>query len=310
MRIVAIVSVAAVPFACGVAHAQSNRVESVRASRAAELTEFWTEQRLRDAKAMPVPMLDPGVVGAAQEPRAGKLRTAQAKAPPNARAREVTMPPHWWTGRVLFAAAAGTIMSCAADLVAPGLVLTAAHCLRDNSTGQWVAKLVFVFDYQRDSGRRIPSECFATYHGWISQEPSRWGWDYGFVKIRGGTTIGHFGWESGWWGKQETAALVSGRPALPERPVPTGTLVKGWNEKIVGLKLKPDASAAGLTTGLKGGGWIGRYEEAGSNPQSNVVLSVTSHQVGDDSGTSYGPYWDDEFVRLMEYAKRGCQERG
>jgi len=305
MRIVAIVCTAAIPFACGVAHAQSNRVESVRAPRAAELTEFWTEQRLRDAKAMPVPMLDPGVVGAPQEPRSGKLRTAQAKAPPDARAaREVTMRPHWWTGRVLFVASDGTIMSCAADLVAPGLVLTAAHCLRDNNTGQWVSKLIFVFDYQRDSGRRIPSECLATYKGWISQEPSRWNWDYGFVKIRGGTTIGHFGWESGWWGKHETAALVSGRPALPERPVPTAALVKGWNEKVVGLKLKQDAAAIGLG----GGGWIARYEEAGSNPQSNVVLSVTSHQaVGDDRDTLFGPYWDDGFVDLMEHAKRGCR---
>src|SRR5215813_14714892 len=245
------------------------------------LTEFWTEQRLRDAKAMPVPMLDPGVVGAPQEPRSGKLRTAQAKAPPDARAaREVTMRPHWWTGRVLFVASDGTIMSCAADLVAPGLVLTAAHCLRDNNTGQWVSKLIFVFDYQRDSGRRIPSECLATYKGWISQEPSRWAWDYGFVKIRGGTTIGHFGWESGWWGKHETATLVSGRPAVPERaPDSTGTLVKGWNEKIVGLSLKPDAVAA---AGSSGGGWIGRFEEAGNNPQANFVLSVTSHQVGDN----------------------------
>ena len=305
MRIVAIVCTAAIPFACGIAHAQSNRVESVRAPRAAELTEFWTEQRLRDAKAMPVPMLDPGVVGAPQEPRSGKLRTAQAKAPPDARAaREVTMRPHWWTGRVLFVASDGTIMSCAADLVAPGLVLTAAHCLRDNNTGQWVSKLIFVFDYQRDSGRRIPSECLATYKGWISQEPSRWNWDYGFVKIRGGTTIGHFGWESGWWGKHETAALVSGRPALPERPVPTAALVKGWNEKVVGLKLKQDAAAIGLG----GGGWIARYEEAGSNPQSNVVLSVTSHQaVGDDRDTLFGPYWDDGFVDLMEHAKRGCR---
>src|SRR5262249_4199361 len=72
MRIVAIVCTAAIPFACGVAHAQSNRVESVRAPRAAELTEFWTEQRLREAKAMPLPVVDPGVAGAAQEPRPGK----------------------------------------------------------------------------------------------------------------------------------------------------------------------------------------------------------------------------------------------
>src|SRR5215468_1887282 len=208
MRIVPILCVAAIPFACGVAHAQSNRVESVRAARSAELTEFWTEQRQRDAKAMPVPVVDPGNAAGPQEPRAGRLRTVQAKGAADARAaRQVTMRPQWWTGRVLFVATDGTIMSCAADLVAPGIVLTAAHCLRDSNTGQWFSKLVYVFDYQRGSGRRIPSECMATYNGWVSKEPSRWELDYGFVKIRGGTTIGHFGWESGWWGKYETAAL-------------------------------------------------------------------------------------------------------
>jgi hypothetical protein len=29
--------------------------------------------------------------------------------------------------------------------------------------------------------------------------------------------------------------------------------------------------------------------------------------MGDERGTSYGPYWDESFVQLMNYTQRGCR---
>src|SRR5262249_25666774 len=108
-------------------------------------------------------------------------------------------------------------------------------------------------------------------------------------------------YELGWWGKHESAALVSGRADRPDRPVPSGSLVKGWSDKIVGLKLDS------ATTALSGGGWVARYQETGADAQSNPALSVSSHHQGDDRSTVYGPYWDDSFTQLFNHTQRGCR---
>jgi hypothetical protein len=34
--------------------------------------------------------------------------------------------------------------------------------------------------------------------------------------------------------------------------------------------------------------------------RSNYIISVTSHHMGNERGTSYGPYWDESFVQLMD----------
>jgi len=233
-------------------------------------------------------------------PGTDKLRLGQASELPATVAQgddnRLAGPARFWVGRIAFNTPDGSLRTCLAQLVAPAVLLTAAHCLRDSATGQWFANFLYVFQYQRGSGRRYSTECLNVYRDWVSKEPSHWGWDFAFVKLRGATTLGHFGWELGWQDRYQTATQLNTAVT-----VQNGTLVKGWSANVVGLK------HGNPNEGSNGGGWIERYDPAGTSPQTNVLISLTSHYVGDDPGTSYGPYWNDTFTQLLDSAKGGCR---
>jgi hypothetical protein len=302
MRVLPVICVATLTLACGTAHAQPNRIDTLRTPPAAGVNAFWTDQKMRDAKAMPMPVVQgasSGASGGTAEPKAGASRSAPSKAVPNSVARvaaaSAPRPPTFWFGRLFFNVPDGALMTCVAQLASPGILVTAAHCLRDD-TGKWFTNFVYVFQYQRGAGRRLTTECLATFNGFVTKENSRWAYDFGMVKLRnGGTTEGNFGWDQGWWGKHETATTIR-----TNGDVTNGSLVKGWSDKIVGLK-QEDA-----VDGASGSGWIAGYESSGANPQANRLISISSHQVGDDRSVTYGPYWDESFGQLLDNAKRGC----
>jgi len=302
MRILLIICGVTIASTCVVANAEPTHIDAIKSPQPEALTEFWTDQRLQAARPMPVPVINldrTGMRGPA-DPGTDKLRLGQATELPATVAQgddtKLAGPARFWVGRIAFNMPDGSLRTCLAQLVAPAILLTAAHCLRDNATGQWFANFLYVFQYQRGSGRRYSTECLTAYQGWVSKESSRWAWDFGFVKLRGATTLGHFGWELGWQDKYQTATQLN-----TAATVQTGTLVKGWNENVVGLK------HGNANEGSNGGGWIERYDPAGTSPQTNALISITSHYVGDDPGTSYGPYWNDTFTQLLDSAKGGCR---
>jgi len=320
MRVVSVLCVAAIAFACDVARAQPNRIDSVRTppSAAATLSEFWTEERLREANPLPVPVApDPGTPNPVfpSEPAPGGQRSGQPKGGPSSLGRgsnvsrlsgNVAARPLYWAGKFFFAKPEGPRV-CSAQFVAPGIVITAAHCIRDDNTGQWYSNLLYRHQYDRGrSGRDFGTECFATYNGWVSQENSRWEWDFAIIELRGGADQGHFGWQWGWWGNYNDAPKI-GYPGAIEQgqiiQVEFGRLIKGRTPRIIGLVHGNPRNAEGSS----GGAWVGKYETSGNNPQANFIISVTSHHLGDDRGTTYGPYWGDDMERLLNYVKRGCR---
>jgi hypothetical protein len=315
MRVVSILCVAAIALACDAARAQPDRIDSVITPPSAALTEFWTPQRLREANPLPVPVAtDPGTPSQAfpSEPQ----RSGQPKASPNSLAKassavarasgNVATRPLYWAGKFFFAKPEGPRV-CSAQFISPGIVITAAHCIRDDNTGQWYTNFLYRHQYDRGrSARDFGTECFASYNGWVSKDVSRWEWDYAILKLRGGGDRGHFGWQSGWWGAYNSAPKI-GYPGAIEQgqiiQVDFGRLFKGRTPRLIGLAHGNPRNAEGSS----GGAWVGRYETAGNNPQGNYVISVTSHHLGDDRGTTYGVYWGDDMERLLNYVRRGCK---
>jgi hypothetical protein len=310
MRVIPIACVTVITVTCGVARAQPNRIDSIRTPPSSALTEYWTDQRLQDAKPMEVPVLDPRTLApvAPAEPKSGTPRSGPPKAgprPDSGVSGSVSARPLYWAGRLAFNSNEGPA-TCSAQFVAPGILATAAHCIQDDKTGRWFTHFLYQHQYVREKARNFQTECVAAYRGWVSTDNSRWTWDFAMIKLRGGTDIGHFGWQYGWWGKYNSVPKI-GYPAAIERAqviqVEFGTVIKGWDAKIVGLNHGNPRNAEGSS----GGAWVGGWETSGSNPQSNYIISVTSHHMGDERGTSYGPYWDESFVQLMNYTQRGCR---
>jgi hypothetical protein len=292
-----------------IAHAQ--QIDSVRTPPTSSLTDFWSDQRMREATEEPVPVVNPSTMGAAEhEPSAGqrKLQANSAgRSSSLARASgNVATRPLYWAGKFYFAKGDGGRV-CSAQLIAPGVIITAAHCVRDDTSGEWYSNFLYRHQYNRGkSARDFSTECFSTYNGWVSRDNTKWPWDYAILKLRGGDDIGHFGTDINWWGSYQNAPKI-GYPGAIENgqviQVDFGNLFKGRAKNIIGLAHGNQRNAEGSS----GGAWVGNYETTGNNPRSNVIISVTSHHLGDDRGTSYGPYLDQSTDKLLTHVKGGCK---
>jgi len=309
MRIVAVLGIAAVTLIGDLASAQPNRIQSIRTPPSNALTEFWTTQRLRDAPAMPVPNVRLGAISPVNPAPIKGPRAGEPRPMPRSVARasgNVYSKPLYFAGRLDFNTPQGE-MTCSAQFVAPGILATAAHCVRDGSTGKWYTQFLYQHQLNRNKAQNFSTECVAAYDGWVSPDDSKWPWDYALIKLRGGTDHGHFGWQYGWWGHYNRAPKI-GYPGDIENAqviqVEFGQLAKGWYPKIVALNHGNPRNAEGSS----GGAWVGKYETAeNGSSQSNYIISVTSHYVDDDPRVSYGPYWDDNFEELITYAQNGCE---
>jgi hypothetical protein len=308
MRVVLRMCVVAIAGACcGVAQAEPNRINSVRMPPAAALTDYWSTQRLQDATAMPVPVVDPGT---GQSIKGGNARSQAVSPAPDAAlpsgvSGNVATRPLYWAGKLFFAKSDGSGY-CSAQFIAPGILGLAAHCVRDEESGAWYTNFLYVHGYDRGKGRKLSTECAAAYDGWLAKDDTKWVWDYAMIKVRGGDNLGHFGTQWGWWGQYNTVPKI-GYPQDIERgqviQVEFGKLIEGRMPGIVGLVHNNPRNQEGSS----GGAWIGKMETAGDSSDSNYVISVTSHYLGDDKTSSFGPYWDENFLNLMNYTSRGCQ---
>jgi V8-like Glu-specific endopeptidase len=68
--------------------------------------------------------------------------------------------PLKWVGLLVFRNAKGDTFSCTAQFIAPKVLLTAAHCVRDNITGEWydTNKMFFFLQYQNDNVRHLQGD--------------------------------------------------------------------------------------------------------------------------------------------------------
>ena len=310
MRFAYLLCVAAIVAFGGSAGAQSNTIASIRTPLTSSLTEFWTDDRRQEAKAMPVPALDPSTLRPVPaEPKEGAPRTGRAEnGGSSALARaigNVTTRPLYWAGKLYFNTEEGS-MVCSAQFIAPGILATASHCVQDDKTGRWYSQFLYRHQNYMSTGRDFSTECVAAFKGWVSPERSHWTWDFAMIKLRGGEDLGHFGWQYNWWGNYDQVPKIGYPVAIGSGQViqvDFGKLTKGWDPKVIGLKHDNPSNAEGSS----GGAWIGHYETSGIDTQSNFVISITSHHLGQDRSVSYGPYWDENFGELLKYTERGCK---
>src|SRR5262245_61220933 len=105
MRIALPICLVAFAAACGVARVQPTHISSVTMPPASALTEYWSAQQLRDATALPVPVVDPRT---GQSIKGGTARSQAAppapdSALPSGVSGNVATRPLYWAGKIFFA---------------------------------------------------------------------------------------------------------------------------------------------------------------------------------------------------------------
>jgi hypothetical protein len=303
--------------------AQSDRTEaqgldlsantSKRAPAGGQRAAGWNEGRKTSATPLPTPRLEPGKVkqGAAVPPGgAGPKSSTQAGNRGEGDARisgDANVIPLRWAGKLFFKKTDGDYI-CSGQFITDRIVLTAAHCLRDQQSGDWYDDFVFALQYDRNhASQTYGYECVATKQGWVTNEYPYY-WDVGMILVNGRSRTGHFGYNYGWSLNEFPRATKVGYPAdiLNGEVVQIdagGLFAPSDVEGIIGLR-HGNAKNAG---GSSGGAWVANYTNR-TGPNTNLIIGVTSHHVGDDTTISYSPYLQQEnFKTLLDYVARGCR---
>jgi hypothetical protein len=169
--------------------------DHLKSARDAE--RFWTPERLKAAKPLPLPVTGGGKPGPSSgqpprgRPQAVKGTTGSLKGP---RAGGSVAPPHGgpggqrkagvelpWNenfhkyasplaavGRLFFQESDGRTYTCSGTVVSTNIVLTAAHCVRDGRTGQWNSHWIF---YPKVNGTSKPYGGFTARAAFVN---TRW----------------------------------------------------------------------------------------------------------------------------------------
>jgi hypothetical protein len=188
------------------------------------------------------------------------------------------------------------------------VILTAAHCLRDDKTGQWWNNFAFALQYDRGRYSRLYGwECVATKQGWVTGDDDFYAWDIGMILANGNSATGEFGYSYGWNPQAYPTASKIGYPV----DILDGSVIQVDAGRL--FKLEDEDNIVGLNHGNRrslggssGGAWVGRYSNTVG--QSNYAISVTSHYRIDDPSIMYGPYFTQtSFRSLLDYTTRGCK---
>ncbi|HLL27906.1 MAG TPA: trypsin-like serine protease [Xanthobacteraceae bacterium] len=311
-------------FLAGVALSQTspkatNHIDFVIQSPDQERAVRWNEGRLRNAKPLPIPVAKTTPGAPKPVPPSGPRSAGPGESGPAhnvGAADKMTGDPNSyplrWAGKFFFSKPGEGDYICSAQFIAPRIVLTAAHCVRDDNTGQWYRDFEFDLQYERGkTTQKLTPKCFATWSGWVhgsSDDDDRfWHFDYAMLLTGEDSKTGNFGWQYNYDPAQYPKAYKVGYPA---------DILDGEVIQVDGGPLTAPETRPGLvrlehgnpnnTGGSSGGAWVGNYSTS-LTQDSNRVISVTSHHVNDETTVSFGPEFDQNFKGLMDFVQRGCK---
>jgi hypothetical protein len=269
---------------------------------------YWSKARMRDAKPFPLPQVDPMTLKSlpkrVSRPAAPTLGKSKDPRPPRARASgNVRVSPLKWAGKLLFTTPKGNSY-CSAQFVAEQVILTAAHCVQDKDTGEFNTNFRYLLQYNSGKHRaRYDAECVFTLEGWVADKGNPWRWDFALVRVDRPSDIGSMGWHYDWPMDLYSDAGRIGYPLGIRR----GEVIQVERGPIFvdsGLVEMRHGNAKN-TNGSSGGAVIGSYQPDGAETD-NMALSVMSFFYPGKAEVSFGPYFDGDFIGLLEAAEGGC----
>ena len=268
---------------------------------------------------------------------AGRAQLIPETAAPEATTGNPSLAPLKWAGLLVVPTPTQkdpkSIVECTAQFIAPSVLLTAAHCIKDlvaNQTGPWpdVTKGTFWLQYQNQEGTPYNIVCAAANSLWklpanyASMKPSEkndaqrtaFQHDYAMLLVDGSSITGVMPYALDWKGKvgyvtrigyagdilvgqiiQKSGGALFFADAIPMLPKSYPNIVVQW------------APITDLTEGTSGGAWIANFNtKEGDN--NNILVAVTSFQFNAYPGGEGAAYLTAaEFNPLLAFVSNGCK---
>ncbi len=279
------------------------------------------------AEAAPAAALLPGRPGFLPRLPAGAEQLAQVV---------VGTPPDWntvpykWVGRLQFKSASGNTYLCSAQFIAPKVILTAGHCIKNYENNSFHSDFIFLLQYRNGSySHRYRGLCASVPAGYSlpanyssesaeQKETDRFAasqYDYGMILLNAPSATGYFrAWQGSWKAGDWHGATKIGYPgdlaAGEELQSAHGALL--FADDIWGVDTWPQLLALWqfnpyLTQGMSGGGWVGSLSPVEA-PGNNVLISLSSFDITSHPEMAFGPQFNTTvFNALLDHvASGGC----
>ncbi len=298
---------------CGMTAAQADdSIGSAKAAAGERAADHWTPEAMSAAVQAPKPSVDPSTIKvppgsgrSAVNPGAlpSEVSEATSKMQHERAAGDVNTVPFVFAGKMFFSKPDGDF-TCSAQFISKNVVLTAAHCVRDDKSGDFWKNITFFLQYDKGhASAKYTQKCVATFNGWVQEGPEKYLSDFAMYLVDGESKTGWFGTQWDWQGTYKNANKIgypSGVDQGEVMQVVGGPITVG--EGLVQMK----HGDPNKQQGSSGGAWIGDYDTKG-DPEHNHIISVESFNFADQPGVDYGPYFDDRVKKLYDYVSNGCQ---
>lgn len=285
---------------------KTNENESVtfEKSELDQIESYWTEERME--KALPHP--SPEVSKEELDKLKGKFKTSGViesvegydselglltGTPEKANVKE---RPFWNGGKIFFTKPDGKDYVGSAQFCGDAyIVLTAAHCIRDNKTGEWYKNVLFKRAYSNGGGQKVKIKTLATKSAWYNGSDSKpYDVDYGFLVATTKSGAGWLGWK--------TLIPYSNWTAIG---YPTNYGNTKYMQKVTGSKGSASSGIVEMLgnpmiSGCSGGAWIGDLTTP--HVGGNYAIGLNSFHYTSEPENEWSPLFDSGFSSLYYYA--------
>jgi V8-like Glu-specific endopeptidase len=276
--------------------------------------------------ALPV---DPGAV----------LQVAQnAPAKPKINMRDTGNPsvaPLKWVGMVLTQLDQNHAEYCTGQFIAPRVVLTAGHCVKDIDKNTWndVNAMTFTLQYQNGEGSHVYKVvCTAALDAYT--HPANYSsmtddqqtaadlaahqYDFAMMLVDADSLTGKIVWQGDWKGNWVGATRI-GYP----NDILNGEVIQEAHGIVFFADAVPIFTSNGnqqsypnlvvhwqrntkILGGSSGGAWIANFD-ATENAQNNIAIGITSFDMPAFPGAMFGPYLSTQSMNaLLQFTQQGC----
>ena len=307
----AAVGAASLMLFAGAAAQSADTIGSTHSPAGERAALYWTPQVMSAAAEVAKPNIDPDKVRAApganrsgQHPGAMPTTvSAEASKMHERAAGDVNSMPLIFAGKLFFSKPDGDFM-CSAQFISKRVLLTAAHCVRDDTNGDFWKNETFFLQYDKgNASAKYTQNCAATFDTWVQQGEAKYLSDFAMILVNEDAKNGWFGTQWDWQGTYSNATKIGYPVGISE-----GEVIQvlpgpiSISNGIVELR-HGDPNEQG---GSSGGAWIGDYDSA-SGPEHNHIISIESFGFDGKPGVDYGPYFDDRVKQLFDYVSNGCK---